>query len=316
MSLILVLIGWVTITSSGCNGVPLVVAPWPFREHHKVDHRMNQRLHPASISPMGIVFSFWVHRSLIWKLTQREVMGRYRGSILGISWSLFYPLLMLGVYTFVFGAIFRTRWPSSSSDSMLEFAVILFTGLIVYGIFAESVNRAPGLIVSQPNFVKKVVFPLEVMAWVNLGSALFHGFVSFLVLLAFLVFSPISLHWTALLLPVVLVPLTLLCLGLGWLFSSLGVFIRDIGQLVGVATTALLFLSPIFFPSSALPPKARWLVSLNPLSFPVEQAREVVIWGHLPDWEGLLLYTAISCVIAWLGFIWFQRSRSAMADVI
>lgn len=277
---------------------------------------MNQHLYTVSLSPIRAITSIWFQRNLIWNLTQREVIGRYRGSILGIFWSLFNPLLMLGVYTFVFGVVFGNRWPLSSTDSKVEFAVILFMGLIVYGIFSESVSRAPGLILSQPNFVKKVVFPLEILALVNLGSAVFHALVSFLVLQLFILFSPIPFNWTSLFLPFVLLPLLLLCLGLGWLLSSLGVFVRDIGQLVGIAITALLFLSPIFFPSSALPGAARWLVNINPLSFPVEQAREVVIWGHLPDWQGLLLYTAASFVFAWATYIWFMRSRSAMADVI
>jgi lipopolysaccharide transport system permease protein len=269
-----------------------------------------------SVSPIAIAASVVKNRQLIWQLAKRDVVGRYRGSLLGLFWSLVHPLLMLAVYTFVFGVVFRSRWGAAEPGSKLEFSVILFAGLIVFGIFSEFMNRAPGLVLANPNYVKKVVFPLEVLPWVLLASAIFHALVSIAVLIVMLLIAQGYVPWTMILLPVVLMPLIFLCLGLGWFLSSWGVFVRDVGQIVGVLTSALLFLSPLFFPSSALPENIRPLIRLNPLSFPLEQAREVMLWGHMPNWEGLLLYGGVCFVIMWLSFAWFQKTRRGFADVI
>jgi lipopolysaccharide transport system permease protein len=277
---------------------------------------MNTVSSPYSTSPAAALSSLLRHRQLIWQLTKRDVAGRYRGSMLGIFWSLVNPLLMLAVYTFVFGFVFRAKWGIAESESKLDFAIILFVGLIVYNIFAECMNRSPTAILSQPNFVKKVVFPLDVLAYVVLGAALIHGLISLGVLLVFFFFVHGLPPWTIVLFPFVLLPLIFFCLGLSWFLLSLGVFVRDVGQIVGVITTALLFLSPLFFPLSALPENVRVLIQLNPLSFPIEQAREVVILGHMPNWTGLALYGAVCFAAMWLGFVWFQKSRRGFADVI
>lgn len=270
--------------------------------------------YPISLAALST--SLIKNRELIWQLTKRDVVGRYRGSMLGLVWSMVNPILMLAVYTFVFGVVFQSKWGIAEPASKLDFAIILFVGLIVYGIFSECVNRSPSIILAYPNYVKKVVFPLEVMTWVILGSALFHALISLIVLLVFFAFVHGVPPGTAFLLPIVLLPLIFLCLGLAWFLSSFGVFVRDISQVVGVVTSALLFLSPLFFPTSALPEKIRFLIQLNPLSFPIEQAREVMIWGNAPHWTGLLLYGASCFLIMWLGFAWFQRTRRGFADVI
>jgi lipopolysaccharide transport system permease protein len=277
---------------------------------------MNAVSSPYSTSPAAALSSLLRHRQLIWQLTKRDVVGRYRGSVLGLFWSLVNPLLMLAVYTFVFGYVFRAKWGIAEPESKLDFAIILFVGLIVYNIFAECMNRSPAAILAQPNFVKKIVFPLEVQAYVILGSALFHGLISLVVLLVFFLFVHGIPPWTIILFPFILLPLIFFCLGLSWFLLSFGVFVRDVGQVVGVITTALLFLSPLFFPSSALPEKVRPLIQLNPLSFPIEQARETIIWGHTPNWMGLALYGMTCFVIMWLGFAWFQKTRKGFADVI
>lgn len=225
-------------------------------------------------------------------------------------------MLMLAVYTFVFSVVFASRWPGLESQGKLHFAIALFAGMIVFGIFSETMQRAPSLIVSQPNFVKKIVFPLEVMPWVTLIAALFQAAIGFVVLLTLLAFADGRIPSTVLLLPVVLIPLLALCLGLSWLLASLGVFLRDVGQLIGVAVTALMFLSPLFYPSSALPEHVRWLVALNPLALPIELARGVIVFGRVPDWPAWALHFAASGVVMWLGFAWFQRTRRAFADVI
>ncbi|MFN0263114.1 ABC transporter permease [Tepidamorphus sp. 3E244] len=249
-------------------------------------------------------------------MIRREVIGRYRGSLLGILWSLLTPLLMLAVYTFVFGTIFKARWAGASEDaSVAEFAVILFSGLISFQLFAEVIGRAPGLILSNQNYVKKVVFPLEVLIPVALGSALFHAAVSYAILLVFIQ-KIHGIPWTALLLPLVIAPFCLLILGLSWFLASIGTFVRDIGQFVGTVVTALLFLSPVFYPISALPAWLQPWLMMNPAALPVTLSREVLIFGKPPDFSALGLYTLIAAAIAGLGYLWFQKTRKGFADVL
>jgi homopolymeric O-antigen transport system permease protein len=268
-----------------------------------------------SISPREMIGSFWRHRSLIKALVKRDVIGRYRGSALGIFWSLFQPVFMLAVYTFVFSVVFKARW-NAGSDSKTEFALVLFAGLLVFGLFSECVNRAPTLILANVNYVKKVVFPLEVLPWVVLGSALFHALISIGVWLVFyLVFFGMP-HATMLLLPVILLPLLLFTMGVSWLLASLGVYLRDIAQIINIITTTLMFLSPIFYPVSALPAEYQFLLNLNPLTPAIEQARDVLIWGKTPDGLTFGIYAAAATLIAWLGFAWFQKTRKGFADVI
>ncbi len=269
--------------------------------------------HPTS--PRALFASFWGNRELIVQLTRREVLSRYRGSILGLAWSFFNPLLMLVVYTFVFSVIFKARW-GPNEESTADFAIVLFVGLIIHGLFAECVNRAPGLILANVNYVKKVMFPLEILPWVAAGSALFHCAVSIAVLLtAQLVFQH-TLASTVVFLPIVLVPLLFATMGFAWFLASIGVYVRDIGQTIGIFTMVLLFLSPVFYPADALPENYRFLLLLNPLTSVIEDARRVLIWGQAPAWAGLMLYAAASFGVAWLGFWWFQRTRRGFADVV
>lgn len=266
-------------------------------------------------SPRELIGSALRNRQLILALVKREVVGRYRGSMLGIFWSLFNPIFMLTVYTFVFSVVFKARW-SGGSESKTEFALLLFAGLIVFNIFAECFNRAPTLILSNANYVKKVVFPLEILPWVTLGSALFHALISIGVwLLAYLLLYGVP-HLSTLFLPFVVLPLILWVLGVTWGLASLGVYFRDISQLIGICTTVLLFLSPIFYPASALPEQYRSLFLVNPLTPAIEQTREVLFWGKMPDWTLLVAYLFGSSLIAWLGFAWFQKTRKGFADVL
>ena len=212
-------------------------------------------MNPHAAQPSSLVAmlnSLWGNRELIAQMTRREVVGRYKGSAMGLLWSFLNPLFMLVVYSFVFSVVFKARW-SGGGESQTQFAVILFAGMTVHALFAEVLNRAPGIILGNVNYVKKVVFPLEILAVVSLGAALFHALVSLLVLLVAFAMLNGFVHWTAIFAPLVLLPLMLLSLGFGWILSSLGVFVRDIGQLIGVFTTALLFLSPFFFLSARCP---------------------------------------------------------------
>jgi lipopolysaccharide transport system permease protein len=274
---------------------------------------------PHAAQPTSLVAlarSLWRNRQLIVQMTKREVVGRYQGSALGLVWSFLTPVFMLAVYTFVFSVVFKARWGVGGEESKTQFAVVLFVGMIVHGLFAEVLNRAPGLILGNVNYVKKVVFPLEILPVISMGAALFHSLVSLGVLLvAFVLFNG-YLHWTAVFTPLVVLPLVILTLGLAWMLASLGVFLRDVGQTIGIITTVMMFLAPVFYPVTALPEEMRPWIMANPLTFIIEQAREVLIWGHLPNWLGLGTYTLAAAAIAWAGYAWFQKTRKGFADVL
>jgi lipopolysaccharide transport system permease protein len=269
-----------------------------------------------SMAPFGGLATAWRKRDLVLQLVKRDVLGRYRGSMLGVGWSLLHPIFMLAVYTFVFSFVFRIRWEGGIGDSKLEFAIVLFCGMIVYTIFAESFTRSPGLIVAQPSFVKKVVFPLEVLPVVTVLAALVHAAISFAVLLALMMAVGRAPAATGLLVPVVLAPYVFFCLGVAWCLSALGVYLRDIGQVAQVLVTALMFLSPLFYPVSALPEALRPFFLLNPLTFPIEATRAVLLFGRAPDALALGAYTAFALASAWAGFAIFQRARRGFADVV
>lgn len=268
-----------------------------------------------SSSPREMLACLWRNRSLIKASVQREVLGRYRGSIMGLLWSFLNPLFMLAIYTFVFSVVFKARW-GTGSDSKTEFALVLFAGLIILNLFNECITRAPSLIISNANYVKKVVFPLEILPFVVLLSAMFHGFISLCVwLFAYMIFFGLP-PLTVLYLPVVLLPLLLFIMGLSWALSSLGVYLRDIAQIIGVITTVLTFLSPVFYPVSAIPVKYQHLLYINPLTPVIEQTRNILFWGKPPDASVLGVSFIATISIAWLGFTWFQKTRTGFADVL
>ena len=265
----------------------------------------------------ALIGSLTRNRQLIGQMIRREVIGRYRGSALGLAWSFFNPVLMLAVYTLVFSGIFKARWNTAGQpESIGHFAIVMFVGMIVLNLLTEVLTRSPTLILANPNFVKKVVFPLEILPIVTLGAAGFHLLISLAVLmLAFLMFNGF-LHWTVILLPFVLLPLAFLTLGLSWGLASLGVYLRDVSQAIGLICSVLMFMSPIFYPLASVPERFRWIIAANPLTFIIEQARRVVIDGALPDWGGLFLYALASAAVAWTGFAWFQKTRKGFADVL
>lgn len=270
-----------------------------------------------SASPREMVASFWRNRSLIYALSKREVVGRYRGSYFGIIWSFINPLLMLIVYTFVFGMIFKARW-NSQNDSKTEFALVLFAGLLVFNLFSECITKAPTLILSNVNYVKKVVFPLEILPWVSLYSALFHGAISLMVwLIGYTTFFGLP-HITIFYLPLIIFPFCLVVMGFSWVLASLGVYLRDIGQLIGIAVIAMMFLSPVFYPIDSLSDGYRHLLLVNPLTIPIEQARNFLFWGISPDvnLELIIVYWAAALAVVCFGFFWFQKTRKGFADVL
>jgi len=278
---------------------------------------MNPHENPP-VSPKAMLRSLWHNRELIEQMVRRDVLGRYRGSLLGLAWSFFNPVLMLLVYTFVFSGVFKARWSGDggASDGHAQFALVLFVGLIVNGLFAEILNRAPALVVGNANYVKKVVFPLEILPVVTSGAAIFHALVSVCVLLLAMLLLNGSVPWTAVLVPFVMIPLVVLALGCAWFLASLGVYLRDVGQTIGILTTVLMFLAPVFYPTSALPEPIRPWLLLNPLTLIIEQSRDVLVWGRLPSFAGFAAYSAISAAFAWAGYWWFQRTRKGFADVL
>jgi lipopolysaccharide transport system permease protein len=268
-----------------------------------------------SCHPVEVLASPWRHRELILASAKREVLGRYRGSVMGIFWSFLSPLIMLFIYTFVFSEILKSRW-NAASESKTEFALVLFIGLIAFNLLAECVNRAPGLILSNVNYVKKMVFPLEILPCVVLVAALFHALISLGVwMLAYMLLLGLP-QPSALYLPLVMVPFLFLILGLTWVLASFGVFLRDISQLIGMVMTALMFLSPIFYPASALPEHYQFILYLNPLTPVIEEMRAVLFWGQAPDFAMLAVYWLATALLAWLGFVWFQKTRNGFADVL
>lgn len=270
---------------------------------------------PFPTSPVQLVRSLVQNRQLIWQMTKRDVVGRYKGSVLGLAWSFLNPLIMLAVYTFVFSVAFKARW-NTGSDSKTEFALALFIGMIVHGLLAECVNRAPGLILGNVSYVKKVVFPLEILPLITMGATLFHSLMSLMVWSLFFILVNHTFNWTALFFPLIFIPLIFFSMGLAWFLASLGVFLRDVGQISVVFTTVLLFMSPVFYPVSNLPERYQNILYANPLTFIIEQSRAVLMWGRLPNFQGLTLSMIISCIVAWLGFAWFQKTRKGFADVL
>ena len=258
----------------------------------------------------------WHHRYLIRQLTWREVTGRYRSSALGFLWSLVTPLVMLSLYTFVFGVVLKARWPGTRSGNLADFGLMLFAGLTAFGLFSECVNRAPSLIASSPSYVKKVVFPLEVLPVSVLGSALFHTAISALILIVAQELVSGLPVWTAVFLPMVLLPLACLSLGVSWFLASLGVFLRDIGHTVTLAMQVLFFMTPIFYSPEALPGRLRFIVRFNPLAPIVNNMRRVSVLGQAPRWEGLAFSMVVGLIVLCLGHAWFAKSKRAFADVI
>jgi lipopolysaccharide transport system permease protein len=264
------------------------------------------------LRPLALI---WRQRTLLRRMTWREISSRYRESVLGTIWAIVNPLLMLSIYTFVFGYMLKSRWPGQG-DNKLLFAVTLFAGLIVNSMFAETVNSSTKVIAENANYVKKVVFPLEMLPLVLLGNALFHAAVSFGILIVANALVGTGLHWTILLLPAVVIPIVLATAGIAWVLASLGVFLRDASQIVGFVTAFMMFLSPIFYPLKSFPvPMRKWLF-VNPLTMPVVQVRQVVIDGALPAWRELAVSYVIGLAVAAIGLWVFERTRKGFADVV
>lgn len=271
--------------------------------------------HEPRYAPWQALLSLWRGRRLWWALSVREVSRRYRGSWLGMAWLLLAPLLMLGVYVYVFGHIFQVRWADLGRQDT-RFAALLFCGMAVFSLFSEVVVRSASLVVDNANYVKKVVFPLELLGAVQLAAAVFQFGAALVILLVYQAITGQLPSWQALLLPVIVLPLLFMTLGLSWFVSSLGAYVRDTGQAIGFIMTALLFLSPVFYPLSAIPEHLRDVVAAVPTVYAIEQARAVLVFGVAPQWGGYPLYLAGSLFIFSGGWWWFEKTRAGFADVL
>lgn len=259
---------------------------------------------------------FLKNKEVIKQLAKRDIQQKYRSSYLGFIWTILTPLFMLIIYTFVFSYIFKSKWGTGVSTNHLEFALSLFCGLIMFNIFSETVGRAPGLIVSNPNYVKKVVFPIEILPISSFLSALFQAGINLIILLVFLLFSTGKLYLTIFYLPFILIPLFFLTLGLSWFLASLGVFIRDINQSINIIINMLFYLTPIFYPVTVVPKGFQNVMKINPLTPIVENTREVILWGHAPNWGSLGIAYILNFIVFVLGYLWFKKTRKGFADVI
>jgi len=248
------------------------------------------------------------------QLLSRELASRYRTTSLGTVWLVLQPLMMLGVYTLVFGGIFKVRW--SNTTSTADFALVLFAGLLVFNFFSEVLVSAPALIVGQPNYVKKVVFPVVMLPVVRVAAALVTALISLLILLVAAWWVSGSVPPRAMLAPFVLVEMIPMMLGVAWAISALGVYLRDISQFMGILASVMLFLSPIFFPPSSIPAKLSALVDFNPLVIPMQQLRALTVQPGPADWWLLSEHFLVSIVFAWTCLALFRRLSRGFADVL
>jgi lipopolysaccharide transport system permease protein len=279
-------------------------------------HQHNQSPSRTLLNPFSIFASCWLHRELIYRLARREVESRYKGSLLGLVWSFLVPLMMVGVYTFVFSAIFPSHWPLPPGK-IVPFFLIVFAGMICMNLFCDCIGRSPGLMLGNVSYIKKVVFPLEILPIVILASELFTASISCIILMGLYVGVLGRPPWTALLLPVVLFPFVLMILGMLWIISSLGVYLRDMRQLISVILGMMAFVSPLLWPLTALKNRyVLWAVYFNPLTVPLEQVRHILFWGMQPDWRIWGGYLAGSWLVAWAGLVWFSHAKRGFADVI
>lgn len=265
-------------------------------------------------NPLQLFLSIWRHWDLAKQLLMRDIASRYRGSFGGLIWLVLTPLLMLSLYTVVFGVFMKVRY--EGIDDHWMYALILYVGLIFFNFFSECMTRSPIIIISNANYVTKIVFPLEIYSWIIIGAALFHALINTFILLVFSLIILGKIHITILLLPILLLPFLLMTLGISWFLCAAGVYVRDIPQVLGFVLMVLMYLSPIFYSLSNIPVIYQKLLFVNPLTYIIEQARNMIIFGHIPEWQGFVTYLLVSLTIAWLGFIWFQYTKDGFADVL
>ena len=276
------------------------------------------RLWQPSASIFALVRSAVKNRTLFVQMTKRNIETRYRGSALGLVWSFVHPLMMLCVYTFVFSVVFQSRWgvDVSVKDNKGAFAVIMFCGMAMFNLFSESINMSCGSIIGNPNLVKKVIFPLEILPLTQVATTFILGMAWFVLLFigTWLILG--GIYWTMFLLPIVLIPLIVFSTGISYFVASLGVYVRDTQYVIGVILQVLFFATPIFYPINAVPERFRIFLEMNPLTVFIEQARNVFLYGRMPDWLFLGLATLVSLIVLQPGYYFFVKTKRGFADVL
>ena len=268
-----------------------------------------------SYNPLAPLALIGRYRELALTLTGRRISARYRGSLLGMLWAVLNPLLMLGIYTFIFSVVFQSKWGIEQGDKP-EFALFLFSGLILYSVFSECLNEAPSLLLNNKLYIKQLVFPTEILAWVSVLNGLFNLVINFVILVIFQTVvmgppTPILLYF-----PLIVLPIVLITLGSIWFVASIGIYLRDLGHIVRLFTTALLFLSPIFYPASRVPERFQAYYTLNPFGHLLEMSKGVLFYEKAPDPTLLGACLAGSWAFSWLGYMWFMRAKKGFADVV
>jgi lipopolysaccharide transport system permease protein len=268
------------------------------------------------LSPLGLWRSLWSMRGLAGRLVRRDLEMRYRGSALGLLWAFVTPIALLALYTFVFGVVFQSRWPQTRSEGLDSFALSLFCGFIPFNLLSECAVRSPTAILAVPAYVKRVVFPLELLPLTLVGSALVNAFVSLGLLIGVSWWTVGHVPWTLILAPLALLPLLCLSLSLAWFLASVGVFVRDLNQGITLVMQVILFATPIFYPRESLPAQFRTVVALNPLTWVVENLRRSVLWGEPLEWQGFALWSLLAGSGMLLAYAWFMKTKRAFADVL
>jgi len=268
------------------------------------------------LSPVTLFRSLYGYRRLIGQFAWRDVVAKYKGSYFGLLWSFVIPLVMLAVYGFVFTVVLPAKWPVDSGDSKVDFALILFCGLLAFNVFSEVVSRAPTLVTGYPVYVKKVVFPLEILPVSALITALVNAAFWLIILVPAWALAHHTVSSTLWMVPLALLPLCFLSLGLAWFIASLGVFIRDIAQPVAILVQVLVFLSGVFFAVNQLPANFQKVLLLNPLVTILDNFRRTAIWSEPIHWRSWTIATVCSLILMQLGYAWFMRTKKAFADVI
>jgi lipopolysaccharide transport system permease protein len=258
----------------------------------------------------------WSHRALLWQFTLRNVELRHKGSHLGLIWSFLNPLLMLGLYVFVFGYVFGGSFGVLPDETKVDYALGIFLGLTIFHFASEVLGASPALIVANANFVKKVVFPLEILPAAQVAAAGFHSLIGLGFVILSVQFVGGGLPVGALWLPVILLPILLMSLGIGWLFSALGVFFRDIGQMMQFLTMALLFSSAVFYSAEKIPEAAWVWLRFNPMLLAIELARDAVLWQRPLNLTHLLYLHGAGLAVCYTGYFTFRRIKGAFADVL
>lgn len=252
---------------------------------------------------------------ILQQLAKAEILTRYRGSILGVAWSILNPLFMLVVYSIVFQFLLKVRWAVETSEET-PYALALFAGILIHSFFSDILVQATSSVSKHANFVKKIVFPLEVLPVVTVISSVFNLALSLFVFFLAILFFGVSIHLSLLLIPILLLPFIIFVLAMAYLLAAVGVYIKDISQVAGMLSTMFLFLSPVLYPLSVLPEGLRSIAMLNPLSFMIEQLRLLSLNGGMIDWHGYIIYCFVALGFLSIAYAVFQKTRKGFADVI